>query len=1284
MSANTNNIQQLYVAYFGRPADATGLDYWEAVVAARGGSTTAVSAAFAASAEYTATFAGLSNDQIVNTIYNNLFHRDAEVAGLKFWSNLLTAGSINISNVVTQVAGGAQGTDATALAQKVAASVAFTAALDTTPEILSYNGTGAVTLAKAWLAGIYDATTEAAAVATTALNATISSLTTAVNGQTYTLTTGLDTLTGTVNNDTFNATHLTINAGDIVDGNGGHDTLSIIDSGSAAFTVPSANVSGIETISIRNINGIPAVAGVTETGSVTFQALGAGETVIIGGETFTAGSAGAAASVVAAAFVADTVATASGTAFGFAVATGKVFTATAGSSVNNILFTSGTAGNVSDIVISGTAQTGIPQVTDLLVGTGVAATTPITFTYNGVTLTTAAAGATTINAAASAIANAINAYAGSTISVANGTAGHVVTTAPTAVSLAGWSATSLVITSYTLTTGLVAASPATVVETQGVLAVTSTSATDTVNVGNFAGATSFISDSSTGNVTFAGNLTAAQSVTLKGNGSSTGGLTATYGATVAAPVINIVGGTATAAEGGVSVTSAGATTVTINSTGAANSIGKLTVANSAGTNATATVAIHAATNLTATSTDTLAKNITIDGAATSVVLGTLTDATLAITIDASGLTAGGTTLALLSNVASFKGGAGADVITTAGLTAVVAGEIDGGLGANTLVIGAATDINSAVKAAEYINFQTVKTAVTVDLTYLTAPTHVITTASGVNVTGLSVAQAADVTLQATNAGATFALAAPGGTSDVLSINLQNATPALVATPISFTTAKIDNVETLNVAANSGIATAMTAAIQTAAGYDAVSFTSASTLKSIVATGAYDLDINVGTTTAVKVTSIDLSGTTNGGNTVELGGNTGALVVTGSNAADIITLGSLGTGGTVTLNTGLGNDTVIGTATQIAAATSINGGGGTGDTLSYSDTTGTLTINDGDFHYVSGIEKIKFGATEGTLSFTAGHYADILATANGGVLDVTVAALTSGPATINAASLSGTNSLKLALTDTGGSTTGILSVTGSIGGTDSITVSRVTSGSGNITINESANTSAGVYIDTHGIAVSSGATAISGGAGADTILGGVAAAGYTGNAGNDTITLLAGHTGAQTVVFSGGVVADAASVSTQLVANGLDTINGFTSGTDKLTVTALGDGTQVLSTAVLITAAGAVQPMTNDILYVVGASGAAAHLMSSGTAVVTDFTNLTQVSAYLTERFTVTASAQHNTIIFNDTSGSNDTSYVYTLSNVGANTTIDAVDIALVGVVHHTAGTALILADAGAA
>ena len=256
MSANTNSIQQLYVAYFGRPADVTGLAYWETQVALAGGSTAAVSAAFAASAEYTATFAGLSNDQIVNTIYNNLFHRSPEPDGLIFWSNLLTGGKINISNVVTQIAAGAQGTDSVALAQKVAASVAFTAGLDTTDKILSYNGSAAVTIAKGWLAGIYDVATETAAVLPAALNATIASLPAGgTPGTTYTLTTGVDNFTGTANDDIFNAADsaatATWTALDKINGGTGNNTLNV--STASAISLPSgATVTNIQTANLTS------------------------------------------------------------------------------------------------------------------------------------------------------------------------------------------------------------------------------------------------------------------------------------------------------------------------------------------------------------------------------------------------------------------------------------------------------------------------------------------------------------------------------------------------------------------------------------------------------------------------------------------------------------------------------------------------------------------------------------------------------------------------------------------------------------------------------------------------------------------------------------------------------------------------------------------------------------------------------------------------------------------------------------------------------------------------
>lgn len=56
-----NDIQKLYVAYFGRPADPAGLAFWETQVEAANGSTAAVSAQFAASAEYKSTYAGMTS-----------------------------------------------------------------------------------------------------------------------------------------------------------------------------------------------------------------------------------------------------------------------------------------------------------------------------------------------------------------------------------------------------------------------------------------------------------------------------------------------------------------------------------------------------------------------------------------------------------------------------------------------------------------------------------------------------------------------------------------------------------------------------------------------------------------------------------------------------------------------------------------------------------------------------------------------------------------------------------------------------------------------------------------------------------------------------------------------------------------------------------------------------------------------------------------------------------------------------------------------------------------------
>lgn len=185
-------VQQLYVAYFGRPADVAGLDYWTNVVETSKGSTTQVSANFALSTEYTAAFAGMSNTQIVDKIYMNLFGRAADTAGRDYWVGLLNAGSIKVNTIVADVANGAQTTDKEIVENKVAGATAFTTALDLPAEQAGYTGTAALNLAKAFITSITTDASLTTAITPANLNTTVSGVVAA--GTPFTLTAGLATL----------------------------------------------------------------------------------------------------------------------------------------------------------------------------------------------------------------------------------------------------------------------------------------------------------------------------------------------------------------------------------------------------------------------------------------------------------------------------------------------------------------------------------------------------------------------------------------------------------------------------------------------------------------------------------------------------------------------------------------------------------------------------------------------------------------------------------------------------------------------------------------------------------------------------------------------------------------------------------------------------------------------------------------------------------------------------------------------------------------------------------
>ena len=102
MGINTDAVQRLYVAYFNRPGDPLGMQFWEArlpATAATQAQLEGIANSFSGSAEYANLYSGLSNAGIVNQLYQNLFGRAAETSGLLYWAGELDKGTITFAKL---------------------------------------------------------------------------------------------------------------------------------------------------------------------------------------------------------------------------------------------------------------------------------------------------------------------------------------------------------------------------------------------------------------------------------------------------------------------------------------------------------------------------------------------------------------------------------------------------------------------------------------------------------------------------------------------------------------------------------------------------------------------------------------------------------------------------------------------------------------------------------------------------------------------------------------------------------------------------------------------------------------------------------------------------------------------------------------------------------------------------------------------------------------------------------------------------------------------------------
>ena len=452
---------------------------------------------------------------------------------------------------------------------------------------------------------------------------------------------------------------------------------------------------------------------------------------------------------------------------------------------------------------------------------------------------------------------------------------------------------------------------------------------DTASVYNFAnvqGEAKVTSNVSTnvGGVTFQ-NLGTNTVVAVQGNNSAqVAGVT--FNMATATDAVNLVldGGLKDTAVAGLTTvtnnTAGAATAATISSTGAANTVGTVTLA-AAGTSTITSLTINAATDLTAAlvAADYAATaTLTVTGAG-KVNLGTAAGGFDGSSIDASTNT-GGLTVAATAALTSFKGSTGNDVLSGTGITS--AAVIDGGAGIDSV---AATLVNIG-NAAVFKNFEQIELANatgTLDAALLTGSTitgvtingglaadfalsNLVETAAGFNV-GINNAADFNTTLG-------FTAASVAGTADVLNYNFAGTTGAIAGGTITS-----QGIETINISSKGGVGVTNSLTVVDNAA------------KSIVITGDHALALTVtaqnGTTGASQLTSIDGSAATAGLtiNTAAAtgGASTSALTIKGGSGVDSITVVTSGVANSVgaTITTGAGNDTVnvAGATAQSATA-----------------------------------------------------------------------------------------------------------------------------------------------------------------------------------------------------------------------------------------------------------------------------------------------------------------------------------------------------------------------------
>jgi Ca2+-binding RTX toxin-like protein len=889
MAVTRAELVNLYLAYFGRPPDIDGLNYYTTNAAA---TMATVAAGFSASPESQALYGTTFGDAQINAIYQNLFNRDAEPAGLTYWSAEVNAGRITPAGAALAILQGAQNLDAVSVANKVLLSDSFLTQLDTPTEMAGYAGTNAAAAARTFLHTV-DSSAASLAIATANLAEQVALATGALpfavtkdvsnvvsfahagasiavteSGGTFTFTSsggnaGSGTATGTISGISVPAgTTLTISS--TLAGSKaftGTGTTLVIASATGEDLATILTATGVDAIQLTSgqnytlttaqaamakIGAAGALGTITDAGTMIVKGTLADVSATTGalkaaGADIVVGTVATGANIYSTSIVGvDRIELAAGQSYEMSVAQAAIVTAAPGTQTVTVLNSAvgglTLAAEVENFILSNFSN----NVTMGAVGqviTGGSGADKVT-AIDGVTSTSdLKAGSNIVYVTDGADVS------GGTFSATGGTVAYNIDAAATGT---------LNLAQLALVTS--AAGTQNITLSQAASGLTLNSAIETVTLGDF---TNSVTMSTVTQVVVGG--TGADTVTAITGVTSSSDLKAGANVVVVTNGANLSAGTFSATGGTLGFNVAAAATATLNAAQAA------AISSGAGT-----------------------QNITLSNAATSLALHssvetfTLGNFTNSVTLGASG-----------QNV---TGGTGVDTVTISGT--VASGTLDGGGGtADKLVAG------GTVGAATISNFEILNVTTTSNISAanggagLGATTLTMVASKGLSMT---IAQNDDLSSSATVAG----------------------TGQFVTLTDAGTTTTIAGIETYNLAAG------------------ASTLTLGSTGQTVNANALADGDLLAlagGYSATVTLVTGDLDATAAGGN-ITVTATTGTNVIETGSGNDNISAGT----GDDTIDAGAGADTVTGAA----GSDDITLGAGS-DVLVFSSLTGADTITDYD-------------------------------------------------------------------------------------------------------------------------------------------------------------------------------------------------------------------------------------------------------------------------------------------------------------------------------------------------